>query len=611
MTYILGISCFFHDSSATLIKNGQIINAVQEERFSRIKHDANFPKNSIKFILKENKIKLSEIEFITFQDKPLLKFNRLLKTYISNAPFGYKSFKTSFPTWLTQKIFQKKFIYKNLLKIDKDFDINKILFSEHHMAHAASAFYPSPFNEAIIINIDGVGEWATTTIAIGKGNKIEVKNEIHFPHSVGLLYSAFTYYVGFKVNSGEYKLMGLAPYGEPKYSDIILTELIDLKDDGSFRLNLNYFDFETGTKMINEKFCKLFNKKIRDSNIEDLEQFHMDIAASIQFVIEKIILKISRYAKKQYDINNLCLSGGVALNCVANSKILNDKKFKKIWIQPASGDAGGSLGSALLYWYNELNNERSIDPNDSMKGSFLGPAFDDDQIKRSLDRIEAKYVKLSDKELLNEVSDKLIDGKIVGWFQGKMEFGPRALGSRSIIADPRVKDMQKKLNLKIKFRESFRPFAPAILLEYLEEWFDINCESPYMLMVSEIKKNKKINENKNNSNYFGIEKLNQVRSIVPSITHIDYSSRIQTVTKKYNKRFYELISIFYNKTGCPILINTSFNIRGEPIVMNTENAFRCFMGTDMDYLAIGNFLLFKGNQDKNLLKDYRSSFDLD
>ncbi|MDC0161639.1 carbamoyltransferase [bacterium] len=611
MTYILGISSFFHDSAAILLKNGEIVSAVQEERFTRIKHDSKFPINAIKFILKSNNLNLNQINFITFHDKPFIKFDRIIKTYISNVPKGYNSFKMAIPIWIKEKLFLKRLITKNLKKIDNKFIGKNIKFSEHHASHAASAFFPSAFEKAIIITLDGVGEWATTTIALGDKNNIEIKKEINFPHSLGLFYSAFTYYIGFKVNSGEYKLMGLAPYGEPKYVDKILSNLIDVKKDGSFRLNLKYFDFATGFKMINENFCKLFNYKERINENEPLTQFHMDIAASVQNVIEEVILKISRYAFNQYKISNLCLAGGVALNCVANGKILKDNLFKKIWIQPAAGDAGGALGSSLLFWYKELNNFREIKKNDLMKGSYLGPFYSNDEVTYILSKLGASYQKLTDENLINKVSNKLIDGNIIGWFQGKMEFGPRALGARSIIANPKIKDMQKKLNLKIKFRESFRPFAPSILFEDLNEWFDLNQESPYMLLVANILENKKINTNFENNNLFGIDKLNIKRSVVPSVTHVDYSSRIQTVHKETNNRYYDLIKLFKKKTGCPILINTSFNIRGEPIVCSPEDAFNCFMGTDMDYLVIENLFLAKKQQDKKLIKDYRYKFNLD
>ena len=611
MTYILGISAFFHDSSATLIKDGEILTAVQEERFTRVKHDSNFPINSIKFILNENKISLTNIDYVSFQDKPLIKFERLIETYISEVPKGFKSFRKAMPLWIKEKLFQKNIINKELKKLDRSFKHNKIMFSEHHAAHAASAFYPSPFEEALILTIDGVGEWATSTISIGKKNKINIVKEINFPHSLGLLYSAFTFYTGFKVNSGEYKLMGLAPYGKPIYADKIKSNIISIKDDGSFRLNLKYFDFMTGLEMTNAHFNNLFGSKNRKSENEQITQFHMDIAASIQSVTEEIILKITRSIYAEYKIPNLCLAGGVALNCVANGKILKDGFFKNIWIQPASGDAGGSLGSAMLLWHQELNKKRIINTNDSMRGSYLGPSYKNTNIKNTLAKLNASFNEFDDDILLEKVTEELINGKVVGWFQGKMEFGPRALGARSIIADPRAADMQKKLNLKIKYRESFRPFAPSILFEDLEEWFDMNQKSPYMLLVSDILKNKRFKIDEYDKSKFGIDKLNLIRSEVPSITHVDFSARIQTVHMDTNKRYYELINKFKQKTGCPILINTSFNIRGEPIVCTPEDAFNCFMGTEMDCLVIENHILFKTNQSKDLLKDYRNKFDLD
>ncbi len=611
MTLILGISAFFHDSAATLIKDGEIISAAQEERFTRIKHDSNFPINAVKFILSNNKISLDDIDYVTFQDKTFIKFDRIIKSFISSSPDGFSSFKYAIPLWLKEKIFQKKILSNYLKKINKEFSKTKIMFSEHHAAHAASAFYPSPFEKAVIITIDGVGEWATTSIAFGNKNKIDIVNEINFPHSVGLLYSAFTSYLGFKVNSGEYKVMGLAPYGKPKYKDIILSNIIDLKKDGSFKLNLNYFDFITSNNMINKKFCDLFNNKKRISENEELTEFHMDIASSIQYVIEEIIIKITEYAFKKFNCENLCLAGGVALNCVANSKILQKNSFKNIWVQPAAGDAGGALGSSLLLWHNELNKQRKINKSDSMKGSYLGPDYEDNEIITTFEKIGANYKKLDFDNIIEEVTNKLDEGNVIGWFQGKMEYGPRALGNRSIIADPRNKDMQKKLNLKIKFRESFRPFAPAILYEDLEDWFDLKQPSPYMLLVSNILENKRINLQEQDENYFGIEKLNQLRSIVPSVTHIDFSSRIQTVHKDTNFKFYQLINKFKFKTGCPILVNTSFNIRGEPIVNNPEDAFNCFMGTNMDLLVIENFILSKQDQKIELIKDYKNRFELD
>ncbi len=610
MTKIIGISSFYHDSSASLIINGEIINAVQEERFTRIKHDPSFPVNSIKYILKENKITLNEIDFIVFYEKPFLKFERLLETYVANSPRGFRSFRIAMPIWLREKLFQKIFIVKELKKIFNGFNSNKLMFSEHHISHASSAYYPSPFNEAVILTLDGVGEWSTTTISLGKKNKIKIVEEIQFPHSIGLLYSAFTYYLGFKVNSGEYKVMGLAPYGRPIYKNLILKKLIDLKEDGSFRLDQSYFNYSTGLTMTNKKFSALFGKPVRRADNDSLTQFHMDVACSIQEVIEIIILKITKYLSQKFQIPNLCLAGGVALNCVANSKIFEAKHFKNIWIQPASGDAGGSLGSALYFWHNELNGIKKIN-KDNMKGSFLGPYFNESEIKNELIKCGAKFKVFNNNEVISKTVEALTKGKAVGWFQGKMEFGPRSLGSRSIIADPRSESMQKNLNLKIKYRESFRPFAPAILREDVNDWFNIDIDSPYMLFVSKIKKHLQIKLNQKLNNLFGIEKLNIKRSKIPAVTHVDYSARVQTVHKKSNPKFHLLISKFKEKTKCPILVNTSFNVRGEPIVCTPTDAFKCFMGTELDMLVIENFILIKDNQNKDLIENYKNKYELD
>ena len=612
MKSILGISAFYHDSAAALLIDGKIIAAAQEERFTRKKHDPSYPYNSIKYVLSEAKLELSQIDQIVFYEKPFLKFERLLETYLAFAPKGFTTFLMSIPVWLREKLFQKKFIFDQLKRNDKKFnDIEKISFSEHHFSHAASAFYPSPYDEAVILTLDGVGEWATSTIAIGKDNKISIIKEIHFPHSIGLLYSAFTYYTGFKVNSGEYKVMGLAPYGEPKYVDKILKELVDLKEDGSFRLNMKYFNFATGLTMTNEKFSKLFGQKVRDPSKELLTQFHMDIASSIQVVIEKIVLKLVKNIKEETKIKNLCLAGGVALNCVANGKIVKNKIFENIWIQPASGDAGGSLGAAMAFWHQELSKPRLTKPEDNMNGSYLGPKFNEKKIENSLNTLGAKFTK-HDREILTEkIANELMNGKIVGWFQGRMEFGPRALGCRSIIADPRSEKMQKDLNLKIKFRESFRPFAPSILREDLSDWFDLNCDSPYMLLVANVKENIQIKETENNKKLFGIERLNLKRSSIPAVTHVDYSARIQTVHKETNPKYYELLKSFKKITNCPVLVNTSFNIRGEPIVCSVEDAFKCFMGTELDILVCENFILQKKDQNKKLLNNYKSRIELD
>ena len=611
MTSILGISAFYHDSAAAIIVDGNIIAAAQEERFSRKKHDASYPSNAIKYVLEESKLDLNEIDHIVFFEKPFLKFERLLETYMAFAPRGFKSFSLSMPLWLREKLFQKKFLFDQLKEQDNKFkDINKIKFSEHHYSHAASAFYPSPFDEAVILTLDGVGEWATTTVAIGKKNKLEIIKEIHFPHSLGLLYSAFTYYTGFKVNSGEYKLMGLAPYGKPIYKDVIKEKLLDLKNDGSFKLNMKYFNYTTGLTMTNQKFSKLFDHPVRDSKKDLLTQFHMDIAASIQTVTEEIVLKITKNISQEYKIKNLCLAGGVALNCVANGKIHNEKFFDNIWIQPAAGDAGGSLGAALAYWYHELEKPR-IEFKDQMKGSYLGPKFENETIEIKLKSLKANYKKHSPKDLLLLTANELANEKTVGWFQGRMEFGPRALGGRSILADPRSEKMQKELNLKIKFRESFRPFAPSVLREDLNEWFELDGDSPYMLLVSEVKKDKQIKMKKEDENLFGIDKLNIKRSSIPAITHVDYSARIQTVHKETNSRYYDLIKEFKKITNCPVLVNTSFNVRGEPIVCSIEDAFNCFMGTNLDILVIEDFILYKDLQDKSLIKDYKNKFELD
>lgn len=612
MTNILGISAFYHDSAAALIQDGNIIAAAQEERFSRIKHDQKFPKNAIQYVLEEGKISLAEVDYIVFFEKPFLKFERLLETYLAFAPRGFKSFSLAMPIWLREKLFQKKYLFDLLQEIDENFkDIKKIKFSEHHYSHAASAFYPSPFEESVILTLDGVGEWATTTVAYGKGNNITMLKEIHFPHSLGLLYSAFTYYTGFKVNSGEYKVMGLAPYGKPIYKDLILENLIDLKDDGSFRLDMSFFNFATGLTMTNRKFENLFGQATRKTEGELLTQFHMDIASSIQAVTEEIVLRLTKDISKEYNVNNLCMAGGVALNCVANGKVLKNKIFKNIWIQPAAGDAGGSLGSALAYWYQELGNKRKVDSADSMKGSYLGPSFKNSSIEKKLISLNAIFKKYSEEELINILADELSVEKTVGWFQGRMEFGPRALGARSILADPRSEKMQRELNLKVKFRESFRPFAPSVLSEDTNNWFDLKESSPYMLLVADIKKNIQIPMTSDQELLFGIEKLNIKRSEIPAVTHVNYSARIQTVHQATNPRYYKLIKKFKEKTGCPVLVNTSFNIRGEPIVCSVQDAFRCFMGTNLDILVIENFVLLKSEQKKSLKEDYKSQFKLD
>ena len=611
MNSILGISAFYHDSAACILKDGKIIAAAQEERFSRKKHDPRYPVNAIEFVLKYANLKLSEVDQIVFFEKPFLKFERLLETYVAFAPKGFVSFAKAMPLWIKEKLFQKNYLFNKLKEHDINYKSDKnIFFSDHHLSHAASAFYPSPFNEAVILTADGVGEWATTTVAVGKNNNLEIKKEIHFPHSIGLLYSAFTYYTGFKVNSGEYKLMGLAPYGNPIYEDKI-KKLIDIKKDGTFRLDQKYFNYATGLTMTNNRFNNLFGQKVRDPINEKITQFHMDIAASIQKVTEEIMIKLAKSIREEYGIKNLCLAGGVALNCVANGKILKEKIFENIWIQPAAGDAGGSLGAALALWYNENGNNRKVNLNDDMNGSFLGCEFDQNQIEDELKSVGAVFEKENYDELINKTSDYLLNKKAIGWFQGRMEFGPRALGGRSILGDPRSDKMQKNLNLKVKYRESFRPFAPSVLREDLKDWFDIDEDSPYMLLVADINSSKKINMTEEQSKLFGIEKLNIKRSEIPAVTHVDYSARIQTVSKETNKRYYDLISEFKKKTGCPVLVNTSFNVRGEPIVNTPTDAFNCFMGTELDYLIIGNCILDKKKQNLNLKKNYQKEFELD
>ena len=611
MTKILGLSAFYHDSAAALVVDGQIIAAAQEERFTRKKHDAGFPLKACEYLLKEANLKLTDIDHVVFYDKPFLKFERLLETYVAYSPKGLNSFRMAMPIWLKEKLFLKRQLGSELKKIDCNFDSNKLLFSEHHLSHAASAFYPSPFKEAVILTLDGVGEWATTTVGIGRENKIDIVKEIHFPHSLGLLYSAFTYYTGFKVNSGEYKVMGLAPYGTPKYKDLILEKIVDLKDDGSFRLDQSYFNYATGLTMTNDKFSKLFGQPVRKPESYQLTQFHMDIAASVQAVTEEIVLTLTRSLAQEYKIPNLCMAGGVALNCVANGKILRDKSFENIWIQPAAGDAGGALGCALAYWHQELNKPRQAQKNDSMRGSYLGPQFNRSQIEQELDSCRAKYHTVSSEEMFEQVSEALSKGKAVGWFQGRMEFGPRALGARSILGDPRSESMQKTLNLKVKYRESFRPFAPSVMREDVNSWFEADYDSPYMLLVDSVKKDKQREMSEEEKKLFGIEKLNIKRSEIPAVTHVDYSARIQTVHKETNPSYHKLLEKFKEKTGCPLLVNTSFNVRGEPIVCTPKDAFNCFMGTDIEMLVVGNTILHKSEQNPDLIKDYKNKYELD
>ncbi len=611
MSSILGISAFYHDSAACILKNGKIIAAAQEERFTRKKHDPNYPHNAIEFVLKYANLKLSEVDQIVFFEKPFLKFERLLETYVAFAPRGFLSFAKAMPIWIKEKLFQKNLLFKKLKYHDQNYKSDEnIFFSDHHLSHAASAFFPSPYDEAVVLTADGVGEWATTTVAVGKNNELEIKKEIHFPHSLGLLYSAFTFYSGFKVNSGEYKLMGLAPYGNPIYENKV-KQLVDLKEDGTFRLNQKYFNYATGLTMTNDKFHNLFGQKPRNPQNEKITQFHMDIAASIQKVTEEIMINLAKSVRKEFGIKNLCLAGGVALNCVANGKILKEKIFDNIWIQPAAGDAGGSLGAALALWHIDQGNKRSINSNDDMQGSYLGTEFTQDEIEKELKSLGANFETHNYENLINNTAEFLSNEKAIGWFQGRMEFGPRALGGRSILGDPRSDNMQKNLNLKVKYRESFRPFAPSILREDLSEWFALNVDSPYMLLVANINSNKKIEMTDEQKKLFGIDKLNIKRSEIPAVTHVDYSARVQTVTKNTNSRYYDLISKFKEKTNCPVIVNTSFNVRGEPIVNTPTDAFNCFMGTELDYLVIGNCILDKSKQDPNLKKDYSKEFKLD
>ncbi len=602
MSSILGISAFYHDSAACILVDGKIVAAAQEERFTRKKHDPDYPQNAIDFVLNYANLKLSEVDQIVFFEKPFLKFERLLETYVAFAPKGFVSFAKAMPIWIKEKLFQKNLLFNRLKKHDENYKSDEnIFFSDHHLSHAASAFFPSPFDEAVVLTADGVGEWATTTVAIGKDHNLEIKKEIHFPHSLGLLYSAFTYYTGFKVNSGEYKLMGLAPYGNPIYEDKI-KQLLDLKDDGTFRLDQKYFNYATGLTMTNEKFNNLFGQKPRNPQNEEITQFHMDIASSIQKVTEEIMIKLAKSIREEYGIGNLCLAGGVALNCVANGKILKEKIFDNIWIQPAAGDAGGSLGAALALWHIDQGNKRSVNLEDDMKGSYLGTEYNQEEIESELKAAGANFETLKYEELINRTAELLSKEKAIGWFQGRMEFGPRALGGRSILGDPRSEKMQKNLNLKVKYRESFRPFAPSVLKEDLSKWFEINVDSPYMLLVANINSDKKIEMTEDQKKLFGIGKLNIKRSEIPAVTHVDYSARVQTVTKNTNNRYYDLISKFKEKTGCPVIVNTSFNVRGEPIVNTPTDAFNCFVGTELDYLVIGDCILEKSKQDPKLKK---------
>lgn len=609
---ILGVSAFYHDSAAALIEDGAVVAAAQEERFSRKKHDDRFPENAIQYCLDEAGIALGDIDYVAFYDKPFLKFERLLETYLAFAPSGFRSFKMAIPVWLKEKLFQKDLLRKKFKAFDENFDWqNKLLFSEHHQSHAASAFFPSPFEEAIVLTMDGVGEWATTSVAVGKGRELNMVREIHFPHSLGLLYSAFTYYTGFKVNSGEYKVMGLAPYGEPVYKDLILETLMDVKADGSFRLDQQYFNYCTGLTMTNKKFDALFGGPPRKAE-EMLTQKHMDLAASVQAATEEVVLRLTRSLAGEYGIKNLCLAGGVALNCVANGKILRDGAFENVWVQPAAGDAGGALGAALNAYHLYQQQPRKLNGTmDGMKGSYLGPEPRQSEIEERLAGAGAKFTVLDENDVIHATADAMADGKAVGWYQGRMEFGPRALGGRSIIADPRSPEMQKTLNLRVKYRESFRPFAPSVLREDVADWFDIDADSPYMLMVAPVVEKRRREMTEDEKTLFGIDKLNVPRSDIPAVTHVDYSARIQTVHKETNPRYHALISAFKERTGCPVVVNTSFNVRGEPIVCTPEDAFRCFMGSEIEVLVCGNCFLRKEDQDPALKLDYKNAFELD
>jgi carbamoyltransferase len=607
---ILGISAFYHDSAAALIDNGRIVAAAQEERFTRRKHDASFPHNAIAYCLEEAGVTAETLDHVVFYDKPFLKFERLLETYIALAPRGFRSFKMSIPLWLREKLFQKSLLRDEFEKFSESFEKDRLLFCEHHLSHAASAFYPSPFDDAVVLTMDGVGEWATTSAAMGNGNRLEIFQEIHFPHSLGLLYSALTYYTGFKVNSGEYKVMGLAPYGAPKYAKLILDKLIDLKPDGSFRLDMSFFDYCTGVTMTNDRFAELFGEPVRGPD-QLLTRFHMDVAASIQSVLDEAVLRLTRNLAKQTGSRNLCLAGGVALNCVANGKVLRDASFENIWIQPAAGDAGGAVGAALAAHHIFKNQPRETNGADGMSGSFLGPAFSQAEIEQRMTAAGARFAVLGEDEMIETTAQALAGEKAVGWFQGRMEFGPRSLGARSILGDPRSPGMQRNLNLKVKYRESFRPFAPAVLREDVSEWFDLTSDSPYMLIVAEVRKDKHRAMSPDEQALFGIDKLNVSRSEIPAVTHVDYSARVQTVHSDTNPLFHRLLSRFKALTGCPVLVNTSFNVRGEPIVCTPEDAFRCFMGNELDVLVVGNCVLQKAEQDPSLRSDYSLLLDSD
>jgi carbamoyltransferase len=610
---VLGISAFYHDSAAALVVDGRIVAAAQEERFTRKKHDPSFPTNAVNYCLAEGKVKLSELDYIAFYDKPFLKFERLLETYVAFAPKGFRSFQMAMPVWIKEKLFQKDVLLKELAAIEPGFDgTNNILFAEHHLSHAASAFYPSPFEEALVLTLDGVGEWCTTSAGMGIGSDLKINRELHFPHSLGLLYSGFTYYTGFKVNSGEYKVMGLAPYGKPKYAALIIDKLMDLKADGTFRLDLSYFDYCTGMTMTNEKFNRLFDAPVRAPE-KLLTQFHMDIAASVQKVTEEVMLRLTRSLTAETGTRKLCLAGGVALNCVANGKVLQDGAIDQLWVQPAAGDAGGALGAALCAYHLHANKPRFVQKKgvDGMSGSYLGPSFSQDEVEQRLRAVGARFISVSESMMIERTAQDLVAGHAVGWFQGRMEFGPRALGARSILGDARSPTIQKTLNLRVKYRESFRPFAPSVLREEVANWFDLDQDSPYMLLVAAVEEKRRRAMTSEEDALFGIDKLNSVRSQIPAVTHVDYSARIQTVHRDTNPVYHALISAFQRLTGCPVIVNTSFNVRGEPIVCTPEDAFRCFMGSDIERLVVGNCLVSKEEQDIGLKHDYKDAFELD
>jgi carbamoyltransferase len=609
---LLGLSAFYHDSAAALVEDGHIIAAAQEERFTRKKHDPGFPHHAVKYCLRAGSVTLDEVDHVVFFEKPLVKFERLIETYLANAPRGFASFRMAIPAWMKEKLFQRQNLAKSLRAVAPCSGLdNKLLFAEHHQSHAASAFYPSPFEEAVVLTMDGVGEWATTSVSIGRGNSLEPVREIRWPHSLGLLYSAFTYYTGFRVNSGEYKVMGLAPYGEPKYADLILDKMVDLRDDGSFWLDQSYFNYATGLTMTSQKFHDLFGGPPRDPEVW-LTQREMDLAASVQKVTEEIMLRITRNLATTYDIDNLCLAGGVALNCVGNGRVLRDGHFKRMWVQPAAGDAGGSVGAALAAYHEHFGRPRHLNgERDGMHGAFLGPEYSQSEIESRLSAAKARFSVLRDDELLENTCDALERGDAVGWFQGRMEFGPRALGARSILGDPRNASMQRTLNLKIKYRESFRPFAPSVLREDVADYFELETDSPYMLLVADVCKKRRLEMADAHGGLFGIDKLNVARSDIPAVTHVDYSARVQTVHAETNPRYHALLSAFKQRTGCAVLVNTSFNVRGEPIVCTPEDAFRCFMGTEMETLVIGNCILHKESQDPALRHSHKDKFELD